>query len=167
MSNYPEVGDYPEASEFSNFFKIYFASYLKRVLKTMVSRSDDSPPPTITVLHQECRSEVSLRQLARDLNADISNVRKAKNWLIENRHPSFEGYVPESPLTPGQAETIITYRSYTTKGIKGDALTEKMFPDATTINAKKEALRDLFEQHDIPPEQAAQLTHSILRIFNR
>ncbi|PZO10711.1 MAG: hypothetical protein DCF25_20320 [Leptolyngbya foveolarum] len=131
----------------------------------MVSNADFSLSPVITVLYQECRGEVSLRQLARDLGADLSNVRKAKNWLIENRHPSFADYVPDSPLSPHQAEAIITYRSYTTAGIKGDALTEKMFPDVTTVNAQKNALRDLFEQHQLPPEQAAQLTHSILEIF--
>jgi hypothetical protein len=133
----------------------------------MVSSADSSLPPIITVLYQECRGEVSLRQLARDLDADLSNVRKAKNWLIENRHPSFEGYTPDSPLSPEQAEAIILYRSYTTAGIKGDALTTKMFPDVATAHAKKDALRDLFEQHHIPPEQAAQLTHSILEIFKR
>ena len=132
----------------------------------MVSNANSCPPPAIAVLHQECRGEVSLRQLAKDLNADLSNVRKAKNWLIENCHPSFAGYVPHSLLSPEQAETIITYRSYTTAGIKGDALTEKMFPALTTAHAKKNALRDLFEQHDIPPEQAAQLTHDILEIFH-
>jgi len=119
------------------------------------------------VLYQEYRGEVSLRQLARDLGADLSNVRKAKNWLIENRHPSFEGYAADTLLNPEQAEAIILYRSYTTQSIKGDALTEKMFPDVVTFHAKKDALRDLFEQHHIPPEQAAQLTHSILEIFNR
>ena len=90
---------------------------------------------------------------------------RAKNWLIENRHPSFEGYTADTLLNPEQAEAIITYRSYTTAGVRGDALTEKMFPDAATAHAKKNALRDLFEQHHIPPEQAAQLTHSILEIF--
>ena len=74
--------------------------------------------------------------------------------------------MPDSPLTPEQAEAIIRYRSYTTTGIKGDALTEKMFSDIETTNTKKNALRDLFEQHAISPEQAAQLTHSILEIFN-
>ena len=132
----------------------------------MVSSANSSSPPTIAVLYQECRGEVSLRQLAKDLSADLSNVRKAKNWLIENRHPSFANYVPNSLLNPEQAEAIVTYRSYTTAGIKGDALTEKMFPDLTTVNAKKNALRDLFEQHQLPPEQAAQLTYSILKIFN-
>ena len=44
----------------------------------MVSSADSSLPPTITVLYQEYRGEVSLRQLARDLDADLSNVRKAK-----------------------------------------------------------------------------------------
>jgi hypothetical protein len=131
----------------------------------MVSSADASLPPTITVLHQECRGEVSLRQLARGLGADLSNVRKAKNWLIENRHPAFANYIPDSPLSPEQAEVIITYRSYTTAGIKGDALTEKMFPNVVTFHAKKDALRDLFEQHHIHPEQAAQLTHAILEIF--
>jgi hypothetical protein len=131
----------------------------------MVSGSDSSLPPIITVLYQECRGEVSLRQLARDLGADLSNVRKAKNWLIENRHPSFEGYMPDSLLSPEQAEAIILYRSYTTAGIKGDLLTTKMFPDIATAHAKKAALRDLFEQHHISPEQAAQLTHAILEIF--
>ncbi|MEO0516059.1 MAG: hypothetical protein AAF171_02035 [Cyanobacteria bacterium P01_A01_bin.116] len=119
----------------------------------------------ITVLSQTYLGEVSLSQLARDLGADVSNVRKAKNWLIENRHPTFANYVPDSPLSPEQAEAIIRYRSYTTTGIKGDALTEKMFPNTVTAHAKKEALRDLFEQARIPPEQAAQLTHAILEIF--
>ena len=32
-------------------------------------------------------------------------------------------------------------------------------------NEKKTALRDLFEQAGIPPEQAAKLTHSILELF--
>ena len=132
----------------------------------MVSNANASPPPAITVLYQECRGEVSLRQLAKDLSADLSNVRKAKNWLIENRHPSFDNYVPDSLLSPAQAEAIVTYRSYTTAGIKGDALTEKMFPDVTATNNQITALRDLFEQHQLPPEQAAQLTHSILEIFN-
>ena len=131
----------------------------------MVSSADSSLPPSITVLYQECRGEVSLRQLAKDLGADLSNVRKAKNWLIENRHPSFEGYTPDALLNPEQAEAIMLYRSYTTQGIKGDALTEQMFPDTATAHAKKNALRDLFEHHHLPPEQAAQLTHSILEIF--
>jgi hypothetical protein len=108
---------------------------------------------------------VSLRQLAQDLNTSCRVLRRAKNWLIENRHPSFDGYISDSLLSPAQAETIIRYRSYTTAGIKGDALTEKMFPDVVTVHAQKDALRDLFEQHHIPPEQAAQLTHSILEIF--
>ena len=73
----------------------------------MVSSADSSLPPSITVLYQECRGEVSLRQLAKDLGADLSNVRKAKNWLIENRHPSFEGYTPDALLNPEQAEAII------------------------------------------------------------
>jgi hypothetical protein len=133
----------------------------------MVASADSSLPPTITVFHQECRSEVSLRQLAKDLGADLSNVRKAKNWLIENRHPAFANYISESPLNPEQAEAIILYRSYTTTGIKGDALTTKMFPDIATAEAKKNALRDLFEQYNLPPEQAAQLTHSILEIFKQ
>ena len=108
---------------------------------------------------------MSLRQLAQDLKASCRSLRRAKNWLIENRHPAFEGYVPESQLSPEQAETIVTYRSYTAQGIKGDALTEKMFPDIATAHDKKTALRDLFEQHQLPPEQAAQMTHSILEIF--
>ena len=135
--------------------------------KSMVFSSQPSPPPTITVVHQEYREQISLRQLTRDLKVSRANVRRAKNWLIENRHPSFADYVPDSLLSPAQAEAIVTYRSYTTAGIKGDALTEKMFPDVTTAHAKKDALRDLFEQHQLPPEQAAQLTHSILEIFNR
>jgi hypothetical protein len=85
---------------------------------------------------------------------------------LKNRHPSFEGYIPDSLLSHTQAEAITTYRSYTTAGIKGDALTEKMFPNVVTFQAKKDALRDLFEQHHILPEQAAQLTHAILEIFN-
>lgn len=137
----------------------------------MVSGYPSSSPATITVLHQECRGQISLRQLAKDLGADRRNLKRAKNWLIENRHPSFTDYVPESPLSPVQAAAIITYRSYTTAGIKGDALTEKMFPDVATAhaqkNTQKNALRDLFEQHQLPPEQAAQLTYSILEIFNR
>ena len=133
----------------------------------MVFSPESSPSPAITVLYQECRGEVSLRQLARDLSADLSNVRKAKNWLIENRHPSFTNYVPDALLSPKQAEAIITYRSYTTAGIKGDALTEKMFPDLTTAHARKDALRDLFEQAHIPPKQAARLTHAILEIFDQ
>jgi len=110
---------------------------------------------------------MSLRQLAQDLRASCRSLRRAKNWLIENRHPSFANYVPDALLSPKQAEAIITYRSYTTAGIKGDALTEKMFPDLTTAHAKKDALRDLFEQAHIPPEQAAQLTHAILEIFDQ
>jgi hypothetical protein len=133
----------------------------------MVYGSSPSPPPTITVLFQECRGQISLRQLAKELGATRTSLKRAKNWLIENRHPSFEGYTPDSPLSPEQAEAIILYRSYTTAGIKGDALTTKMFPDVATAHAKKDALRDLFEQHHIPPEQAAQLTHSILEIFKR
>lgn len=130
--------------------------------------SDAKQPLTldIAVLSSTYVGEVSLSQLARDLGADVSNVRNAKRWLLENRHPAFTGYIPESPLSPAQAEAIIAFRSHTTKGIKGDALTEKMFPDTATTNARKNALRDLFEQHQLPPEQAAQLTHSILRIFN-
>lgn len=125
------------------------------------------PPllPAITVLAREHRGQVSLRQLAKDLGTTRTGLRRAKNWLIENRHPSFEGYVADSPLSPEQANAIIDYRSHTTAGIKGDALTEKMFPDTVTPNAKKDALRDLFEQARIPPEQAAQLTYSILEIF--
>lgn len=123
-------------------------------------------PPTIAVFHRECREQISLRQLAKDLNTNRISLRRAKNWLIENRHPSFEEYRPGALLNPEQAEVIITFRSYTTAGIKGDALTEKMFPNITTLQAKKAALRDLFEQHSLPPEQAAQLTYSILRIFN-
>ncbi|MEM9092741.1 MAG: hypothetical protein AAGC93_28940, partial [Cyanobacteria bacterium P01_F01_bin.53] len=92
----------------------------------MVYSADATLPPTITVLYQECRGQVSLRQLARDLGATRTSIKRAKNWLIENRHPTFKGYVPDSPLSPEQAEAIIRYRSYTTTGIKGDALTEKM-----------------------------------------
>jgi hypothetical protein len=110
---------------------------------------------------------MSLRQLAQELNASCRALRRAKNWLIENRHPSFEEYKADALLSPEQAEAIILYRSYTTAGIKGDLLTEKMFPDIAHAHAKKDALRDLFEQHHISPEQAAQLTHSILEIFNR
>jgi hypothetical protein len=131
----------------------------------MFSSTPSPLPPTITILHKECRGQVSLRQLAQDLNTSCRVLRRAKNWLIENRHPSFDGYISDSLLSPAQAETIIRYRSYTTAGIKGDALTEKMFPDVVTVHAQKDALRDLFEQHHIPPEQAAQLTHSILEIF--
>jgi endonuclease III-like uncharacterized protein len=131
----------------------------------MVYGSSPSPPPTITVLFQECRGQISLRQLAKELGATRTSLKRAKNWLIENRHPSFEGYTLDSPLSPEQAEAIILYRSYTTAGIKGDALTEKMFPDVVTFHAKKDALRDLFEQHHISPEQAAKLTHAILEIF--
>ena len=133
----------------------------------MVSTPPPSSPPTITVLHHECRGRISLRQLAKDLSADRRNIKRAKNWLIENRHPAFQDYAPDDLLTPKQAEAIITYRSYTTAGIKGDALTEKMFPDLTTAHAKKDALRDLFEQAHIPPEQAARLTHAILEIFDQ
>jgi hypothetical protein len=133
----------------------------------MVTGSPPPLPPTITVLHEECRGRMSLRQLAKDLNANRRNLKRAKNWLIENRHPAFTNYLPDSPLSPEQAEAIILYRSYTTAGIKGDALTTKMFPDVATAHAKKDALRDLFEQHNLPPEQAAQLTHSILEIFKQ
>ena len=130
--------------------------------------SAQSPlPPTITVVHEECRGQVSVRQLAQDLHASCRSLRRAKNWLIENRHPSFANYIPDALLSPKQAEAIVTYRSYTTAGIKGDALTEKMFPDLTTAHAKKDALRDLFEQAHIPPEQAARLTHAILEIFDQ
>ena len=132
----------------------------------MFSGSESPPPPTITVPYQECRGQISLRQLAQDLNASCRSLRRSKNWLVENLHPAFDGYIAENPLTPEQANTIITYRSYTTAGIKGDALLEKMFPDTATPNAKKNALRDLFEQHNISPEKAANLTHSILRIFD-
>ena len=132
----------------------------------MASGAEHSHPPTIEVLAKEFRGDLSLRQLSRDLSADPSNVRKAKNWLIENKHPSFEGYVADSPLSTEQANAIVDFRSYTTAGIKGDALTEKMFPDVTASTAKKNALRDLFEQHDISPELAAKLTYQILRIFN-
>ena len=132
----------------------------------MVFSSQQPLPPTITVVHREYREQISLRQLTKDLKVSRANVRRAKNWLIENRHPSFADYVPDSLLSPEQAEAIITYRSYTTAGIKGDALTEKMFPDVTATNNRITALRDLFEQHQLPPEQAAQLTHSILEIFN-
>ena len=124
-----------------------------------------SPPPTIAILAKECRGEVSLRQLAKDLGADVSNVRKAKKWLIENCHPAFEGYRRNAPLSPTQAETIVLFRSYTTRGITGDALTERMFPDTATASARVSALRDLFEQHDVAPEQAAYFTHRILEIF--
>jgi hypothetical protein len=131
----------------------------------MVYSSPSSPPSTITVFFRECRGQVSLRQLAKDLGATRTGLKRAKNWLIENRHPSFEGYIPNSLLSPEQAEAIIRYRSHTTVGIKGDTLTEKMFPDVVTFHAKKDALRDLFEQHHISPEQAAKLTHAILEIF--
>jgi len=133
----------------------------------MVYGTQSLSPSTITVLYQECRGQISLRQLARDLSATRTSLKRAKNWLVENRHPAFTNYLTDSPLNAQQAEAIILYRSYTTQGIKGDALTEKMFPDVVTAHAKKDALRDLFEQHHIPPEQAAQLTHSILEIFNR
>lgn len=133
----------------------------------MVSSTQSPLPPTITVLHEEYRGQVSLRQLAQDLNTSCRSLRRVKNWLIENRHPSFEKYIPDTLLNAEQTEAIILCRSYTIQGIKGDALTEKMFPDVTTAHAKKNALRDLFEQHHIPPEQAAQLTHAILEIFNR
>lgn len=130
----------------------------------MVSGSHSTPPITITVVHRECRGQISLRQLARDLNADRNNVRRTKKWLVENCHPAFENYMPGSSLNPEQAETIILYRSYTAAGIKGDALTEIMFPSAMPT-AKKNALRDLFEKNNVSPEQAAQLTRSILDIF--
>ncbi|MEL7071665.1 MAG: hypothetical protein AAGN15_23860 [Cyanobacteria bacterium J06581_3] len=132
----------------------------------MVSATHRSPPPTITVLAKECSGGVSLRQLAKELGADPSNVRKAKKWLIDNRHPTFKGYIPESSLNAAQAEAIILYRSYTTSGIKGDALTERMFPDTAGVNAKKNALRDLFQQANLAPELAARLTYSIMEIFN-
>ncbi len=132
----------------------------------MVYGTQSPLPPAITVLYQECRGQISLRQLAKDLSATRTSLKRAKNWLIENRHPAFTDYLPDSPLNAEQAEAIILYRSYTTQGIKGDALTEKMFPDVATAPAKKNALRDLFEQHHVPPAQAAQLTHSILEIFN-
>lgn len=131
----------------------------------MFSSSPSSLPPAITVVHEECRGQISLRQLAQDLCASGRSLRRAKNWLIENRHPSFEEYIAGSPLSPEQANAIALYRSYTTAGIKGDALTEKMFPDVVGVHAKKNALRDLFERSQIPPEQAAQLTYSILEIF--
>ena len=131
----------------------------------MVSSSQSSLPPAITVIHEEYREQISLRQLAKDLKVSRANVRRAKNWLIENRHPAYTGYIPNSLLNPEQAEVIITYRDHTAAGIRGDALTEKMFLPAMS-NAKKNALRDLFEQHNISPEQAAKLTHSILEIFN-
>ena len=131
----------------------------------MVSDPQTPLPPTITVLHQESRGQISLRQLAKDLKANRRSLKRAKNWLIENKHPSFEEYVTDSLLSPEQANAIIDYRSYTTAGIKGDALTEKMFPDTATPNAKKNALRDLFEEHNVLPEKAAQLTYSILEIF--
>ena len=121
----------------------------------MVYGTQSPPPSTITVLYQECRGQISLRQLARDLSATRTSLKRAKNWLIENRHPSFEGYAADTLLSPDQAEAIILYRSYTKAGVRGDALTEKMFPDIVTTHAKKNALRDLFEQHAIPPEQAA------------
>ncbi|PZO42475.1 MAG: hypothetical protein DCF15_22905 [Phormidesmis priestleyi] len=130
----------------------------------MISSSQSSVPPAITVIHEEYREQISLRQLAKDLKVSRANVRRAKNWLIENRHPAYTGYIPNSLLNPEQAEVIITYRDYTAAGIRGDALTEKMFPP-TMSNAEKNALRDLFEEHNISPEQAAQLTHSILEIF--
>jgi endonuclease III-like uncharacterized protein len=133
----------------------------------MVSNSPSSLPPTITVIHKEYREQISLRQLAQALSVSRANVRRAKNWLIENRHPAFANYIAESSLNPEQADAIICYRSYTTAGVRGDALTEKMFPDVVTTHAKKNALRDLFEQHHISPEQAAQMTHAILEIFNR
>ena len=132
----------------------------------MVSGADSSLPATITVLHREFRTQISLRQLAKDLCVTRTSLKRAKNWLIENRHPSFEGYEPESPLTPEQAEAIVTYRSYTTSGIKGDALTARMFPDVATISARKKALRDLFAAHHLTPEVAAKLTHSILEMFS-
>ena len=136
----------------------------------MVSAPQTDLKPNLTldvaVLSKEYVGEVSLSQLAKDLGADVSNVRKAKNWLIDNRHPTFDDYVLEAPLSPEQAEAIVTFRSYTTTGIKGEALTALMFPDTAMLNEKKNALRDLFEQSHIPPEQAAQLTHSILEIFN-
>lgn len=131
----------------------------------MVSGSQSIPPTTIAVVHREYRGQISLRQLAKDLNADRNNVGRAKKWLIENRHTAFENYTPGSSLSPDQAEAIITYRDHTAAGIRGDALTDKMFPPAAP-NVKKDALRDLFEEHNVSPEQAAQLTHSILEIFN-
>ncbi|MEM9088667.1 MAG: hypothetical protein AAGC93_07975 [Cyanobacteria bacterium P01_F01_bin.53] len=125
------------------------------------------PPPTITILAKECRGEISLRQLAKMLEADVANVRKAKKWLIENRHASFQGYELDSPLNAEQAETIICFRSHTTQGIKGDELIKKMFPNPQAKHQKKEALRDLFERHHLSPCLAAKLTHSILEIFHR
>lgn len=133
----------------------------------MVSDAQHHHHPTIDVLAKTYRGGVSLRQLAKDLNADPSNVRKAKNWLIENRHPAFKRYAPEDRLNAEQVNTIVDYRSHTTAGIRGDALTEKMFPDIATTHAQKNALRDLFEQANLPPEQAAKLTHSILEIFQQ
>lgn len=131
----------------------------------MVSSTSSSSPPTITVVAHECRRRISLRQLAKDLNADRRNLQRAKNWLVENKHPSFEEYVPDSPLSPDQAKALTEYRRHTTSGLKGDALTEQMFAATGGTNIKKDAIRDLFERAQIPPEQAAQLTHSILEIF--
>lgn len=131
----------------------------------MVSSSQSSVPPIITVIHEECREQISLRQIAKDLNVSRANVRRAKNWLIENCHPAYTGYIPDSLLNPEQAKAIITYRDHTAAGIRGDTLTEKMFPPIPP-NPKKNALRDLFAEHNFSPEQAAQLTHQILRIFN-
>ena len=131
----------------------------------MVSGNQSTAPITITVVHREYRGQISLRQLARDLKADRNNVRRAKNWLIENRHPAFENYPLGGSLSPEQAKAIIAYRDHTAAGIRGDALTEKMFPDTATPTDKKNALRDLFDEHNVSPEQAAQLTYSILEIF--
>ena len=132
----------------------------------MVSAPQSPPPPTITVLSQEYRGRISLRQLAKDLRANRRNLIRAKNWLIENRHPSFKEYIAGSSLSPEQADALVEYRRHTTNGTRGDALTEGMFPDTATPDTKRNALRDLFEEHSFSPEQAAQLTHSILEIFN-
>lgn len=131
----------------------------------MVSAHPSPLPPTLTVLHQEYREQISLRQLAKDFGVSRRSLGRAKNWLIENCHPSFQGYAPDSPLTPEQAEAIVQFRSYTTRGVKGDRLIEKMFPAPQTKDQQKTALRDLFEAHSIAPELAAKLTHSILEIF--
>ena len=109
----------------------------------MVYGTQSLSPSTITVLYQECRGQISLRQLARDLSATRTSLKRAKNWLVENRHPAFTNYLPDSPLNAQQAEAIILYRSYTTQGIKGDALTEKMFPDVVTAHAKKKTRSEI------------------------
>ena len=117
----------------------------------MVSAPQTDLKPNLTldvaVLSKAYVGEVSLSQLARDLGADVSNVRKAKNWLINNRHPTFDGYETDAPLNPEQAEAI-------TASIDASEL-GKDYPEGKVIQPQRSARwSEMKEYQDLYPKFA-------------